>query len=298
VMQERTERRAQPASPSRSAPSPRPPGSHAPGSTPSPTSASWSAASVSGTSRPRHPRRSQAGSGQPPRHCCAASKQPRTASAHWKPTTGSYATPSNAHSASSAQRPCSHQPRHARKAPTQKKPAAARLAPGSPVKNTVRHAKQQVRNTIRCRARDKRGGLRPEPAVVRDHRAGLRTAGLDPTARPHRDRPPLGTETAPVAAVLRRLAPGPRRPPPAAPARPALALVRPPSPACVPSRPADQPEPSLRYGRSNPEARGTPPAGATAGQPATARTRKAPPAEPLRPGHQPRERSRLACNDK
>ena len=35
-------------------------------------------------------------------------------------------------------------------------------------------------------------GLRPEPAVVRDRRPGLRAAGLDPDARPDRGRPPLG----------------------------------------------------------------------------------------------------------
>ena len=39
-------------------------------------------------------------------------------------------------------------------------------------------------------------------------------------------RPPLGTETAPAAPVLRRRPPRPRRPPPAAPARRTLALGR------------------------------------------------------------------------
>ena len=58
--------------------------------------------------------------------------------------------------------------------------------------------------------------FRPEPAVVRDRHPGLRTPGLDTDDRPGRDRPPLGTETAPAAPVLRRWAPRPRRPPPAA----------------------------------------------------------------------------------
>ena len=40
------------------------------------------------------------------------------------------------------------------------------------------------------------------------------------------DRPPLGTETAPAAPVLRRRPPRPQRPPPAAPARRTLALGR------------------------------------------------------------------------
>ena len=58
--------------------------------------------------------------------------------------------------------------------------------------------------------------------------------------------------------------------------------------------PANQQQPSLRHRRSNPGARGTRPPGATAGQPATARTRKQPPAEQLRPARQAHERSRLA----
>ena len=106
-------------------------------------------------------------------------------------------------------------------------------------------------------------GLRPEPAVVRDRGPGLRAPGLDPDARPDRDRPPLGTQTAPAAPVLRRRAPRPRRPPPAAQARrnagPGPARSPPRSPACRPCHPADQPEPSLRHERSNPGARGTPP---------------------------------------
>ena len=69
--------------------------------------------------------------------------------------------------------------------------------------------------------------LRPEPGLVRDRRPGLRAAGLDPAARPDRDRPLLGAETATPAAFLRRRAAGTRRTAPAAPARTTLALGRP-----------------------------------------------------------------------
>ena len=47
--------------------------------------------------------------------------------------------------------------------------------------------------------------FRPEPAVVRDRRPGLRTPGLDPDDRPDRDRPPLGTQTAPATRLPRAL---------------------------------------------------------------------------------------------
>ena len=108
-----------------------------------------------------------------------------------------------------------------------------------------------------------------------------------------RDRPPLGTQTAPPAPVLPSPdgscaaaaacgsgspndGPGPARSPPR-------------SPACRPSQPADQPEQPLRQGRGNPRARGTPPTGATAGQPAMADTGNHPPAEQLRPARHWRE---------
>ena len=56
---------------------------------------------------------------------------------------------------------------------------------------------------------------------------------------------------------------GPRRPPPAAASRrstgPGPRRSPPRSPACRPSRPADQPEQSLRPGKENTGARGTPP---------------------------------------
>ena len=116
-------------------------------------------------------------------------------------------------------------------------------------------------------------GLRPEPALVRDRRPGLRAAGLGPDARPGRGRPPLGAETAPAAPVRRRRAgssaaaaacgcasrrtgPGPRRSPPR-------------SPGCRPSRPADQPEQPLRQERRAPGPVEPRPPGATAGQPGT-----------------------------
>jgi hypothetical protein len=48
-----------------------------------------------------------------------------------------------------------------------------------------------------------------------------------PAARPGRDRPPLGAETAPPAPLLSRRAAGPRGPPPAAEARRTMALGHP-----------------------------------------------------------------------
>src|SRR6202034_749433 len=66
--------------------------------------------------------------------------------------------------------------------------------------------------------------LRPEPGLVRDRGPGLRTAGLDAAARPHRPGPPLGAETPPPARLRPRRPAGPRRPPPAATPRRALAL--------------------------------------------------------------------------
>jgi Transposase DDE domain group 1 len=69
--------------------------------------------------------------------------------------------------------------------------------------------------------------LRPEPDLVRDRGAGLRTAGVDPDARLRRPGPPLGTQTAAAADLRRRRADRPRRPPPAASHRRPLALGRP-----------------------------------------------------------------------
>ncbi len=69
-------------------------------------------------------------------------------------------------------------------------------------------------------------GLRAEPDLVRDRRAGLRAARLDPDARADRDRPPLGTQAAPAAHIRRCRASGPQRTAPAAPPRGALALGR------------------------------------------------------------------------
>ena len=69
--------------------------------------------------------------------------------------------------------------------------------------------------------------LRPEHDLVRDRRAGLRTARLDPDARPARPRPPLGTQEAAAADLLRRRAHRPRRSAPPALHRRPLALGQP-----------------------------------------------------------------------
>jgi hypothetical protein len=76
--------------------------------------------------------------------------------------------------------------------------------------------------------------------------------GLDPAARPGRNRPPLGAEAPAAAHPRRRRSPHPQRPAPAAPARRTLALDprhHPKPSACRPSRPADQPEPARRRER-------------------------------------------------
>ena len=117
-------------------------------------------------------------------------------------------------------------------------------------------------------------GLRPEPAVVRDRLPGLRAAGLDPDARPDRDCPPLGTETAPAAPVLGRRAPGPRRPPAPAPPRRTMALGPPDHhrshpPASHPVRLTIRNDPCDTEGATLGPVEPRPP-GATAGQPVTA----------------------------
>jgi hypothetical protein len=56
-------------------------------------------------------------------------------------------------------------------------------------------------------------GLRPEPAVVRDHRAGLRTAGLNPDDRLDWASSPLGTQRLRPRLFLRRRPTRPLRPP-------------------------------------------------------------------------------------
>ena len=82
-----------------------------------------SSALAPGSGMPRHPRRSPTGSARHSRRCCAASKQPPPASATWDPRTGSCATCLSTHSANSAQRRSSRQPRHARKTRCRKNPA-------------------------------------------------------------------------------------------------------------------------------------------------------------------------------
>jgi hypothetical protein len=90
----------------------------------------------------------------------------------------------------------------------------------------------------------------------------------------------LAAEAAACGSGSPNAGPGPTRSPPR-------------SPGCRPSRPADQPEPSRRHGRSNPGPVEPRPPGATAGQPGIARTRKPTPAEHPRPPDHGRERSRL-----
>ena len=139
-------------------------------------------------------------------------------------------------------------------------------------------------------------GLRPEPGLVRDRRPGLRAAGLDPDARPDRDRPPLGTETAPPAPVLRRRPARARRPPPAAPARRTMALGRrdhrrghPPAgpPLRLTSRNRHYDQEGEHQGPWNPAHPARQPGSQARPGP------KITPSRHLRPAHQRRERSRL-----
>jgi Transposase DDE domain group 1 len=140
-------------------------------------------------------------------------------------------------------------------------------------------------------------GLRPKPAVVRDHRPGLRAPSLDPDARPDRHRPPLGARTAPAAPVLRRRAPRPRRAPPGAQTRRTLALGRPDHPrrhppASHPLRLTSRNHPCDTEG-ATPRARGTPPpARQPDSQPRPAPENQHQPKQ-LRPARQARETSRL-----
>jgi hypothetical protein len=69
-------------------------------------------------------------------------------------------------------------------------------------------------------------GLRPRPGLVRARRAGLRTAGLNPDARPDRHRPPVGTQAPSPAPVLNRGTPRPWRLPSPAPLGRPLTLGR------------------------------------------------------------------------
>ena len=139
-------------------------------------------------------------------------------------------------------------------------------------------------------------GFRAEPDLVRDRRPGLRAAGLDPDARPDRDRPPLGTQ-APAAAALRlagRLASSGRRLRLRLAERWPWAARSPPrSPACRPSHPADQPEqPHARKEKST-RARGTPPTRRDSRAARHGQTMKTAQGQPLRPPPHRRERSRL-----
>jgi Transposase DDE domain group 1 len=136
-------------------------------------------------------------------------------------------------------------------------------------------------------------GLRPEPALVRDRRPGLRAARLDPDARPHRPGPPLGAETAPAAPVLRR---GPDRPGEPAPAsRAELALGRGDHRHDCPAagHPVRLTSRNSHYARRAPWACGTRPPGATAGQLGTTERWNPAPGRCHSPPPHERERSRL-----
>ena len=115
-------------------------------------------------------------------------------------------------------------------------------------------------------------GVRAEPAVVRDRRAGLRTAGLDPDARPGR-QPAAGNPNgcgcacspSPAAWPAAAAACGSASPsagpgPPMSPPRP---------PACKPFHLANQPGQLRRPGGRTPGPVEPRPPGATAGQPGT-----------------------------
>jgi hypothetical protein len=118
------------------------------------------------------------------------------------------------------------------------------------------------------------GRLRAEPAVVRDRRAGLRAAGLDPDARPDRRRP-LRNRNGSGCGCSRSPAAWPARPPPAAAARRALALGRRDHRRGRPLqafRPADSRNNPRRPGKENTGARGTPPPARQPGSQATAST--------------------------
>jgi hypothetical protein len=72
---------------------------------------------------------------------------------------------------------------------------------------------------------------------------GLRTARLDANARPHRPRPPPGTQTAPPADLRLRRATRPRQPPSEAPPRRQL----------TPDRHCDHPPPGPHPGLTRPD---------------------------------------------
>jgi len=79
------------------------------------------------------------------------------------------------------------------------------------------------------------GVIRAKPDLVRAGGHGQRADRLDADAPPRRPRPYLGTQTAPAALVVRRRAPRPRRPPPAAaPGRGPRSSRSPPSCVAIP----------------------------------------------------------------
>ena len=117
----------------------------------------------------------------------------------------------------------------------------------------------------------------PEPDLVRHRRARLRTHRLDADARPHRPRPPVGTQTAAAAAVLRRRPArrGGRRVLLHLAARsPWATLITDAITRLRPSHPADQTTASPGEEGATPRALEPRPPGATAGPPASAHHQK------------------------
>jgi hypothetical protein len=140
--------------------------------------------------------------------------------------------------------------------------------------------------------------LRAEPGLVRGRRPGLRTARVDATARPDRDRPPLGTQTAPPAPAVGRWKARARRPPPKAPPRRTMALgPRSHGRSHPPAGPAIRLNSRNRnydQERTTPGARGTPPTRCDSRAARHDLHLNKAPAEHPRPPRQGRERSRLA----
>jgi hypothetical protein len=91
--------------------------------------------------------------------------------------------------------------------------------------------------------------LCPEPDLVRDHRAGLRAAGLDADTRPGRARSAVRAQEAAAQAVRLRRTHRPRRPAPAASPRKGLALGQP------DRRQHPNPGPGTRLSSQNPTQR-------------------------------------------
>ena len=135
-------------------------------------------------------------------------------------------------------RPPVHLLRHQHQARAARRPGTTPPAPG-PVRGP-----DPLRQGHRP-AQPAPAGLRAEPGLVRDRRAGLRTARLDADARPHRRSPPLGTQTAAAAlfTCAGRIVRGGRRLKlRLAASWPWAGQITTAIAACRPSHPADQPK--------------------------------------------------------